>query len=124
MLLVVIDKFRTESGKCPFDEFLQDLINNGREKELAQINTYIKYLRDFGHRLPSISQQYAKFLEDKLYELRPGSNRIIYYFFDGEKIIILHAFKKKTPKTPKKEIEQAKREMKEYERIKKNERAK
>ena len=38
-----------------------------------------------------------------------GSYRVFYFLKTGNKIIIFHAFKKKTQKTPKKEIETGKK---------------
>ena len=59
-----------------------------------------------------------RLIEDGLYELRieyEGNIYRIFFCFDGGKIVILfNAFQKKTQKTPKSEIEKAKRLKKEY----------
>ncbi len=82
-----------------------------------QINLYIQQLEEYGYDLPHKSRSYAKSLGDGLYELRPGPNRIIYFFHKtGQEYVLLHAFEKTTQKTPKHELEQAKKEMKDYER--------
>lgn len=49
-----------------------------------------------------------------LWELRPGSNRVLYFIHSGRKCIILHAFRKKGKKTPDKQIAIAERRMSEY----------
>lgn len=53
----------------------------------------------------------------KAYELRikdrHGIYRIIYVYFDDDKILVPHAFMKKTQKTPKHEVELAQRRLKE-----------
>jgi len=46
-------------------------------------------------------------------------NRIFYVTVEGKKIILLHAFLKKTPKTPKQEIKRALNNFKDY-KINKN----
>lgn len=50
-----------------------------------------------------------KFIKDKLWELKiqikDGSIRIFYVIIEEEIMVLLHAFKKKTQKTPKKELE-------------------
>ena len=53
-----------------------------------------------------------KKIEGKLYELRPGSNRVLFFYYsqDGE-FILLHGFKKKTQKIPKKQKDKAIKEM-------------
>jgi phage-related protein len=42
---------------------------------------------------------------------KAGIYRVFYVLFEGEKILIPHAFTKKTQKTPKKEIETAKKRL-------------
>lgn len=53
----------------------------------------------------------VKHIGGKLYELRMESNtniyRILYIFFTGRQIVLLHAFQKKSQKTPTQEIETA-----------------
>jgi len=46
-----------------------------------------------------------------LWELRPGNNRILYFYFKNETYVLLHHFVKKTNRTPLGEIERARREM-------------
>lgn len=54
-------------------------------------------------------------IEDDIWELRPGDNRVFYFFYDKEgKFVLLHHFKKKTQKTPKREIERAKAKRDDY----------
>ena len=115
--------YETQSGSCPVEDFVKDLMKNNKEIELAQIQTYVHFLQEYGYQLPSISNVYAKHLEGKLYELRPGNNRVIYYFQNSkDQYVLLHAFQKKSKKTPPQEITQAINEMNDYEkRMKQNE---
>lgn len=50
-------------------------------------------------------------LEDKLWELREESStniyRVLYLFFSGRRIILLHGFQKKSQRTPRREIDTA-----------------
>jgi phage-related protein len=59
-----------------------------------------------------ISTKFFKQLEDGIYEIRieVGSNiyRIFSFFDDTKLVVLLHGFQKKTRKTPRKGIEQAK----------------
>ena len=60
-----------------------------------------------------------------LFELRVGDKNIartLYAYATGNEIYLLHAFVKKTQKTPKKEIDRAVRLMQEYFNEKKKER--
>lgn len=49
-----------------------------------------------------------------IWELRPGNNRIFYFFCDTDGFILLHSFRKKSKKTPHREIEKAKSERNNY----------
>lgn len=56
-----------------------------------------------------------KQIDGDIWELRPGNNRVFYFFYDeGGRFVLLHHFMKKTKKTPKREIERAKSERDDY----------
>ena len=61
---------------------------------------------------------YSEKLEDGIFELRAkvGSDisRVLYFFVVGRKIILTNGFIKKTQKTPKSEIELAKKYRADY----------
>ncbi|MEN8905990.1 MAG: type II toxin-antitoxin system RelE/ParE family toxin [Clostridiales bacterium] len=59
-----------------------------------------------------IGEPTVKHLEDEIWELRPGNYRLL-FTIEGD-YIILTFFVKKTNKTPRKEIERAKKEYKKY----------
>ena len=75
----------------------------------ARILWTIRLIRD----IQFVPQTYLKHLEgtDGLYEIRisSGSNifRIFCFFDEGQLVILLNGFQKKTQKTPKSEIERA-----------------
>ena len=79
-----------------------------------------RYLRltdlmlEFGSNL---GMPHTRFLEEGLIELRikskEGIARVFYCTIVGKKIVMLHVFIKKSNKTPKKEIQIAKKRMKE-----------
>ena len=51
----------------------------------------------------------VRHIEDKLWELREESStniyRLLYVFITGRQIVVLHGFQKKTPRTPRGEID-------------------
>ena len=63
----------------------------------------------------NLGMPHTKFLEDGLLELRvkskEGIARVFYCILINKRIMILHTFIKKTSKTPKKEIQLAKKRM-------------
>lgn len=115
-----IDKYKTEAGECPFDTFIEQLRKDGKLDEIKKIQHHIFMLEEFGFSLPGINEN-AKKLEGNIYELRPMPNRVLYYYCDkNSKYILLHLFKKNRQKTPREEIEKAKREVSDYERMNRN----
>jgi len=78
------------------------------DKVQSKIYKYIEYLRiNNGY----LDEPYSRHITGKIRELRidfgKSRNRIFYFVFIDKKIILLHAFLKKTQKTPKKEIQKA-----------------
>lgn len=87
-------------------EFLTSL--SGIDQGRAQ--GYIELFEENGFRLPS---QYLKKLESNLWEIRPGSLRLL-VGRAGAVMVIVNAFKKKSQKTPRQEIKTAKKRLEEY----------
>ena len=78
---------------------------------LNKINDYIEALSKYGTYL---GEPYIKHLDGEICELRPLKNRIMFFAYDGKQFVLLSHFIKKTQKTPKREIDKAKRLMKDY----------
>jgi len=111
--------YKTKSGKSPVEEFLLELDTKTR----AKIFRAIIRLEELGFRL--IRPEAAK-IKDKLYELRveysPNNFRIIYFFYNGNYVILTHAFKKKSQKLKPDDIKTAEDRMNDFEeRIKRGE---
>jgi phage-related protein len=103
--------YEKANGKSPVMEFLEGL----NPKERAKMIREIDLLSEFG---PSLVFPHTRKMEGSnnagLWELRfkMGSNafRIIYMIEGSEgtmKYVLLHGFRKKTEKTPEKELEKA-----------------
>ena len=100
--------YKDHRGKYPVSEFILEL----NQKSQAKVERYIQFLQMQG---PNLLRPYADQVKDKIRELRvkvaDGNVRIFYFFFIEHRIILLHAFKKKTQELPEGEIEQAKGNM-------------
>ena len=96
--------FVAESGRRPAEEFVKSLNVHSREKFFSVIGL----LEEFGRRL---SFPHAKYIGHEIFELRFGSIegaiRVLYFFFDGEKVVLTNGFVKKSSKTPQQEKETA-----------------
>ena len=81
-------------------------------KVRSKIIKYIEYLRDNNGYL---GEPYSRHIDSSLRELRVDfSNnryRVFYYLLTKKRIVILHAFLKKTQKTPRREIVKAKKNL-------------
>lgn len=55
-----------------------------------------------------------EFLLCKIWELRPLRDRILFFAYIDNKIVLLSHFQKKTQKTPKREIKKAEKLMNDY----------
>lgn len=98
--------FETIRGEKPVEEFVKSL----PESTIAKVAHKIDLLEKHGAYL---SMPHTKKLTSVLYELRVRGKveiRIIYVFINRN-IYLLHAFDKKTQKTPAKEIETATRRL-------------
>ena len=66
---------------------------------------------------PSLRLPHSKAFGDGLFELRPrgrsGIGRAFYCFLLGKRIVVVHAFIKKTQETPDKELKLARKRVKE-----------
>ncbi len=107
-----IEFYETADGVSELWNFLDDLqkkasANKDARIQHKQISLYIQLLADHGTRL---GENITKHLEDDIWELRPGNNRVLYFYFRDNKFVLLHQFRKKTQKTPRREIEKAKNE--------------
>ena len=102
--------YERQNGHSEIWDFLEklrkkSLTNKDARIQYNQILLYIELLQNNGTKLPSTV---TKHIEDNIWELRPGNNRIFYFYFENNTFVLLHSFRKKTQKTPKREIEKAK----------------
>lgn len=109
-----IEFYRDQNGDEPVLEYLEELASKTDKDsriKLNKIRDYMKILSEHGTRA---GEPYVKHIEGELWELRPLRDRILFAGWDGNRFILLHYFMKKTQKTPKREIEQAKRNMRDF----------
>ena len=81
---------------------------------LANLLHILEIIEEFG---PNVGKPYTASMGQGLFEIRArgkeGIGRSIYCTLKGKEIIILNSFIKKTQKTPKKEIDIARKRMRE-----------
>ncbi len=110
-MMYKISVYQDESGNEPMVEFLNSLPAKHRAKALRTIDLLAEFGRD-------LKAPYTKHLEKELWELRvkQGSDisRIFYFAEIGGSFVLLHGFVKKSQKTPKKELDRARRYLGDY----------
>lgn len=103
--------YKDRKGNQPVADYLNDLIKHDNKDSRIKANNirdYVKALSIYG---TTIGEPYLKHLDGEIWELRPLRDRILFAAWINNSFILLHAFMKKTQKTPKAEIEKAKREL-------------
>ena len=114
--MYTIEFYEKNNGESELWDFIEALrIKSQTSKDariqFKQISLYIQLLQDNGTRLPD---NITKHLGDDIWELRPGTNLVFYFYFKNDTFVLLHHFRKKSQKTPRREIEQAKAERDDY----------
>jgi len=95
--------YETVSHKLPVAEFIYSLEKATQAKVIRNIDL----LKEFGN---GLGIPYSKKIDSRLYELRVRGReevRIFYTFGQSRTVYLLHGFKKKSQKTPEREIETA-----------------
>ena len=100
--------------------FYKDYFADFFVKQRDKVKDKIIWTFDLIEELPRVPENYLKHIEttNGLYEIRvqQGSDifRIFCFFDQGQLVVIINSFQKKTQKTPKKEIETALLIMEDY----------
>jgi phage-related protein len=81
---------------------------------LADYARMIELLAEYG---PLLRPPHSRAMGDGLFELRPrgrsGIGRALYCFISGQRVLVVHAFIKKTQKTPDSDLKLARKRIKE-----------
>ena len=103
--------YKDKQGNQPVLDYMRELARHDSKDsriKLNKLNDYIELLSQHGTRA---GQPYIKHLDAEIWELRPLRDRILFVAWWDGSFVLLHHFVKKTQKTPRREIEKAKREL-------------
>jgi phage-related protein len=102
--------FRLSSGRCPFDEFFNEL----QKEDQVRIRSRLEKVRQEGPRY----DQFSSHLRDEIYELRfnisAGTTRLFFFYQPNQTIVITHGTPKKQRKIKAADIELAMQYRAEY----------
>jgi phage-related protein len=97
-----------------FHARVKNEIENWPAGILADYARLVELLMEFG---PNLRMPYSRAMGEGLFELRPrgreGIGRALYCYIRGKRVVILHAFIKKTQQTSERELRIARKRMKE-----------
>ncbi|XZF62079.1 MAG: type II toxin-antitoxin system RelE/ParE family toxin [Gloeotrichia echinulata DVL01] len=104
--------YRTDTDKCPVEEFIDSLSG----KQAQKVLWVLRLIQE----LDKVPNQYFKKLvnTDDIWEVRVqvGNNafRLLGFFDDDNLVIVTNGFAKKTQKTPSQQIELAEQRKRDY----------
>ncbi len=106
-----VEFYVDDKGRAPVGEFLESLDKRTYARFLWSIEQL--RVRNVNARQPLVRQ-----VDGKIWELREESNtniyRILYVFFTGRRIVLLHGFAKKTQKLPRQDLDIARQRMERF----------
>ena len=114
IILYEIEIYEDKNGKSDIKEYITNLQERKTKDNNIKFNKIISYIRILSDKGLALGEPYIKHLEDEIWELRPLRDRILFAYNDNNKFVLLSIFMKQTRKTPYREIQRAKRYLKDY----------
>ncbi len=106
--------YQRQNGETPVMDYLVSLENSNSKDSRIKKNKIIQYIDLLKIHGTTLGEPIMKHLEDQIWELRPSGDRVLFAALIHDTFVLLHVFRKQTQKTPKREIEQARRELDDY----------
>ena len=97
--------YQTASGRSPVKEYLEGLPSDRAEVVYASLADLER------HGLDGAAAT-ARHIEGKLWELKFSIDRVFYVVITGPVMVLLHAYKKQGQRAPPRELEVARRRLK------------
>lgn len=112
--MYIIELYESKNGESEIRDYftkLQSSKNKDNRIKSKKIAMYIDLLAEYGLKL---TEPYIKKIDDEIWELRPLRDRILFASWCNNRFVLLSVFMKQTQKTPKREIEKARRLLEDY----------
>ena len=106
--------YQNSKGEAPVRKSIESLLlKKDKQSRIRyrKVSDYIGILELLGK---AAGEPYVKHIEGSLWELRPLDDRLFFAAAIGNQIVLLHHFVKKTRKTPRREIDQALRNLEDW----------
>ena len=102
--------YKNQNGEEPAADYLRSLIARNDKDARIRARKFQEYINLLAAHGTYIGEPVCKHLGGDLWELRPARDRVLFVAWHNNGYVLLHAFEKKTQKTPKREIERAQTE--------------
>jgi len=109
-----IEIYQDKNGKSEIKEYIKNLQKNKNKDSNIKFNKIIEYIKLLKENGLNLGSQYIKHLDEEIWQLRPIRDRILFAYYGDNKFVLLSVFLKRTQKTPKREIEKAKKMLEDY----------
>lgn len=106
--------YKDKNGKSEVQEYILNLQKRKDKNSRIKFNKIIAYINILYKNGITVGEPYIKYIDNDIWELRPLRDRILFAYYDKNTFIILSIFMKTTRKTPKMEIDKAKRLLKDW----------
>jgi len=107
--------YENQQGEKAVKEYIETLNRRTDKDARIKSNKIAEYLRRLQEYGTGVGEPTVDKIEGtELWELRPLSDRIFFAYWRDNIFVLLHHFVKKTNKTPKREIKQAERYLKDW----------
>jgi len=106
-----IEFYEDKKGQSQIVNWIKELDSNPTKENKSTLKKLYYQMERLEYDGTFIGEPLVKQIEGKIWELRPVPNRVFFATLEDNELILLHQFRKKSQKTPKREIEQAKREL-------------
>ena len=94
----------TERGECELLSFLGEMVGSIKKDAIRMANLLERTAKEGPSKRTEISHQ----LKDEIFEFIQGRLRVLWFYDEGRVVVCTHGFIKKSKKTPRGEIQQAK----------------
>lgn len=106
--------YRTKSDEEPVKMYMMELASRADKDSRVKLNKIQDYIQILSVTGTRAGLPFVKHLEGDIWELRPLRDRILFAGWVDGQFVLLHHFMKRTQKTPKREIDQAKRNLADF----------
>lgn len=109
-----ISFYKDNRGRSEVFDYIKELKSKDtkeNKQKVKKIDLYIDLLKEYGL---ALREPYIKKIDNEIWELRPLKNRILFASLCNNKFLLLSVFLKQSRKTPRNEIEKARKYLEDY----------